>query len=99
MLSDKICFGSHGSDHEWLEYLSYDEQYNDILKSKKNLLKLGVQEKQLTICYPYGSYNKNTINIVKKLKFRFGFGNNHGVVKNLEKKRFALPRIDTNDFK
>tara|TARA_B100001175_G_scaffold317563_1_gene334990 strand:+ start:12837 stop:13745 length:909 start_codon:yes stop_codon:yes gene_type:complete len=98
MLSDDICFGSHGSDHEWLEFLNYKEQYNDILKSKNNLLNLGVKEKQLTMCYPYGSYNKDTIKILRKLNFKYGFANKYGVVKNLDKNRFELPRVDTNEF-
>jgi peptidoglycan/xylan/chitin deacetylase (PgdA/CDA1 family) len=98
MIKHGMFFGSHGSNHEWLEYMSYRQQYDDIKNSKNNILQLGVKSEHLTICYPYGSYNSDTIKIVKKLKFKYGFANYSQNVINLKKQRFFLPRIDTNEF-
>lgn len=98
MINNNMFFGSHGTSHEWLEYLSYKDQYKDIKKSKDLLLNLGVKERYLTICYPFGSYNKQTIQISKKLNFKLGFANYKGVVRSIEKKPFELPRIDTNEL-
>lgn len=98
MLKNGMFFGSHGSNHEWLEYMSYHQQYEDIKKSKKNILQIGVKPEHMTICYPFGSYNLDTLKVVKKLKFKYGFANYSKNVISLNKQRFFLPRIDTNEF-
>ena len=98
MIKNGMFFGSHGSNHEWLEYMNYSQQYEDINNSKKTILKLGVKSEHITICYPFGSYNSDTIKVLKKLKFKCGFANYSKNVINFKKQRFFLPRIDTNEF-
>ena len=93
-----MFFGSHGSNHEWLEYMNYNQQLKDIRNSKKTLKELGVKSDLMSICYPYGSFNNDTIKIIKKLNFKLGFANYSKKVTSLTKQKFFLPRIDTNEF-
>ena len=99
MKSDGMHFGSHGYNHEWLEYLSLKDQEFDIVNSLKFLKKIFQKEKLFSICYPYGSYNANTLALAKKYKFILGFTNRLGSIDLKNKNNnLLLPRYDTNDF-
>jgi len=92
-------FGIHSYEHDWLDELSYRDQERDINKSIKFLNKI-YKGKNVprTICYPYGAYNKNTLNILKSKKFIFGFTTKKGKA-SLKKNNFlTLSRFDTNDI-
>lgn len=99
MYSDNMHFGIHGYNHNWLEYLNKKKQYQEILKSINFFKKINLDLSKLSICYPFGSYNQDTIRIVKKLKINFGLTSVPGTItiKNVDKK-FIFPRFDTNDF-
>lgn len=60
-----VEIGSHTITHMQLGKHSYNEQENELKKSKEDLENL-LGKKIDTIAYPYGSYNSDTINIVKK---------------------------------
>ena len=100
MASDGMYFGSHGHNHEWMEFLNKKEQTYEINKSFKFLNKIEKKIKNFSICYPYGSYNKSTIKILKNKKFSYGFTSRYGNI-NLKKNfnLFEIPRFDANDFK
>ena len=52
-----------------------------------------------TMCYPYGGYNIETVEILKKYNCQLGFADDRIDIANLSTdNRFALPRLDTNDF-
>ena len=99
MKSFGMHFGSHGTSHNFLGLMSKKKQKEELNQSLIFLKKLFPLEKNFSICYPYGSYNKDTIKISKKLNFKIGFTNKFGSI-NLKKKisTLALPRFDTNDF-
>lgn len=99
MISEGMHFGSHGYRHEWWEYLDKRKQKTEINKSIKFLTKVGMKKDNLSVCYPYGSYNKSTIDIVKQ-PFQFGLTTiQNSINKNNIKNKFILPRYDTNIFK
>ena len=99
MIKDGMHFGSHGYNHHWFNFIPYKEQEIEIKKSCTFLRSLNKKESALTICYPYGSYNKDTIKILKKYNFKLGFTSLPGKIKMFEKKNnLILPRFDTNDF-
>ena len=98
MIENKMHFGSHGNKHLWLQYLDKEQQYSEVSISKKFLIDNGVDENYLSICYPFGSYNKTTVDVVKKLNFKIGYTTNDPKVKS-PYKNLSLPRYDTNDFK
>jgi len=97
-----MIIGSHSESHTLLSRLSYKKQFEEIRNSKTFLEKI-IGKKVDTFCYPYGgkmSYNYDTINILKKLKFKLAFSvNNKDVsLKDLSNKPFELPRYDCNLF-
>ena len=93
-----MTFGSHGTYHKWLEYLDFSQQKKEI-KESLNFLKNNTFQKEFSFCYPYGSYNKNTLKILKRLKINFSFTTYPGFLsKNNIKDNLYFPRFDTNDF-
>ena len=54
-----------------------------------------------TICYPYGNYNEDTIEILKKKHCQFGLTTRVDLASTDSEEEdavFKLPRLDTNDF-
>ena len=50
--------------------------------------------------FSLGSYNKDTENVLKDLKIKFGLTSNSGnIVLNKKFNKFLLPRFDANEFK
>lgn len=99
MKNNKMYFGIHGLNHKRLAELNYSEQNEEVSKSINEFKKLNIKTENLSICYPYGSYNQNTIKIIKKYKINFGLTL---TVNSLSKKNlkniYELPRYDCNDF-
>ncbi len=100
MSKNGLFFGSPGHDHEWMEFLDKKSQKIEIENSLKFLKKIEKKTDKFSICYPYGSYNSQTLKIVKKQKFSFGFTSKYGGVNLVNNSNnFTIPRYDANDFK
>lgn len=100
MIKNGMYFGSHGNYHKYWEKLSYKEQKLEIDISSKFYQGLGVDKSNFSVCYPYGSYNKNTLKILHKEKINFAFRDEYGLInKENIKKKFEYLRVDTNYFK
>lgn len=100
MYSENMSFGSHGDKHLWWEYLSSRKQEQEINNSIKFYNNIGIDTNNMSVCYPYGSYNDLTLKILKKKKISFALTTkvnciNKSNIKNI----YTLPRYDTNDFK
>ena len=94
-------FGSHGLSHRHLHSLNKSEQKNEIIGSFSKLKKedLILNNDLNFLCYPYGSYNKDTLDISSENKVDFAFT----VEAKLADLRsqgsvLELPRWDTNNF-
>ena len=99
MYLNKMFIGLHGSDHLWLKYLNKNEQEREIKNSLSFFSKIGIKN-NISMAYPYGSYNKITLNLLKKYKIKFAFTTKPGSINsNNLMKRYLFPRYDTNDFK
>lgn len=96
MKSNNMYFGVHTETHPDLSLLNYSEQYKEIYNNCKILKENNlVEDELLTLSYPYGKYNCDTLKIAKKLKFKYGFKcNSTGNKSSLE-----LDRIDCNELK
>ena len=97
-----MIIGSHSDSHTLLTRLSYKEQLKEIKNSKTSLEKL-INKKVEVFCYPYGgkiSYNKSTLYILRKLKFKLAYSVEYRDIlkSDLEKNPFELPRYDCNLF-
>jgi len=100
MASNAMIFGSHGYNHYWWETLKIRDQENELKKSINFFKKNKIFNKALSVAYPYGSYNHDSIKLLKKYNISFALTSKPGTVnkKNLNN-IFTLPRFDTNDFK
>jgi peptidoglycan/xylan/chitin deacetylase (PgdA/CDA1 family) len=101
MLNNGMHFGSHSTNHEWMQHLKYDDQEKEISDSIKFLKKnFNLDKNYYSFCYPYGSFNQNTISLLKKYNFKIGFTTNpKPFEKNRKRNLFKFPRFDTNDFR
>ena len=90
--------GLHGYNHFWLASLTKKEQANDIVNSLEFWKKNNIIKDKFTMCYPYGDYNDDTLDLLKKNNCIIGLTCK---VKSVELKNYIpyeLPRYDTNDF-
>jgi len=98
MISHGMHIGNHGYDHNWLGTLNKDEQENDIKKSLELFEEIKLPVKDWIMCYPYGSYDRNTIKIIKKYQAAIGLTTIPRKVNIRNDNVYELPRLDTNDF-
>jgi peptidoglycan/xylan/chitin deacetylase (PgdA/CDA1 family) len=100
LYKNNFSIGSHGYNHYWWEKINKNEQEMEIKNSINYFKKIKVFDKNFSVCYPYGSYNLQTLNLLKKYKIKFALTTRVGSVnkKNI-KKVYELPRFNTNDFK
>ena len=90
--------GLHGYDHIWLGKLLKENQKNEILKALNFWKKNKIITDKFTMCYPYGSYNSDTLSILSEYKCSTGLTTKVGSVPDNEYLALELPRFDTNDF-
>lgn len=76
--------GSHGHAHSRLEFMSRESQLIDIELSINYLRSVGIDNGNLVVCYPYGSFNHETKSILS----------DHGCIAAITAK---LGTADTND--
>ncbi len=97
MQKNGMNFGAHGYEHYWLEKLNENEKRSEIRKSNEFLDEIGAPKRNRVFCYPYGSYDEKTIDLIKD-EYKLGL-TTRSEIANLEfNNRFELPRLDTNDF-
>jgi hypothetical protein len=99
MFNDGMTFGVHGYNHYWMNYLNKNQQEKEIRLSINFLKKKKLLNQNVSVCYPYGGYNNDTLNIVKNLKARFAVTTKVGSF-NRENfnKIYEICRYDCNDF-
>jgi peptidoglycan/xylan/chitin deacetylase (PgdA/CDA1 family) len=101
MLRNCMVIGSHGYDHLWLSSLPKEVQFNEINRSVDFLKGLDVDMNTLSIGYPYGDYNEDTIDVIKSFGFKVGYTTRVNIANaNMSSLDDCLkiPRLDTNDF-
>lgn len=97
MQRNGMIIGSHGYDHFWLGSLSREEQLMELTQSVDFLKGLDVDMKTLSIGFPYGSHNEDTLDIARGFGFKLGFTTKVDVASTLDN-CLMIPRLDTNDF-
>ena len=98
IINEDMYIGNHSHNHFWLESIDKTLQEKEILKSIKFLLKIGANVNNWIMCYPYGSYNNDTITILKKNNCIAGLAIKEGIATLSKKNNFELKRFDTNHF-
>ncbi|MDY6326667.1 MAG: polysaccharide deacetylase family protein [Bacteroidales bacterium] len=101
MVECGMHIGSHGYDHYWLGSLPKEKQEDEIQRAISFINEIGGDIHNWTMCYPYGNYNNDTIDILKKTGCQFGLTTRvdlASVDSSEENAIFTLPRLDTNDI-
>lgn len=97
MVNEEMHFGSHGKSHFWFSSLDKNDQEIEIKSSIDFLESIYKKEFLLTMCYPYGDYNHNTLALLEKYNFKIGLTTVPKVY-NESDNMFLIPRMDTNDY-
>jgi peptidoglycan/xylan/chitin deacetylase (PgdA/CDA1 family) len=58
--------GSHGHAHEWYSALPRAAQEADVARSLDFLRSIGAPDRDWVMCYPYGGYDADTLDVVAK---------------------------------
>ena len=92
--------GSHGYDHLWLGTLNKEQQKYEIEKSREFIQRINGNLNHWTISYPYGSYNDDTISLLKTYGCKLGLTTEVSLcsVSSVQDSIYKLPRLDTNDI-
>lgn len=98
MIDYGMHFGSHGKSHFWFNSLDQEQQEYEIKESIKFLNSIYKKDFLLTMCYPYGSYNENTLSLMKKYNFKLALTTIPKVYNSLVDDIHKIPRLDTNDY-
>ena len=90
-----VHIGNHSFSHEYLIDKENKEIIDDIKLAKEDFKKkLGYNSPFFS--YPFGEYSENFKDIVKKLGFKFAFGQHSGVADET-KNFYELPRFPINE--
>jgi peptidoglycan/xylan/chitin deacetylase (PgdA/CDA1 family) len=98
LLNHGMYVGSHGYSHLWLEKETPESQLLEIDASLKFLKDIGSRTEDWIMCYPYGSYNNDTLDILKDRKCAVGLTSKVGMATVSKGYGLELSRYDTNDF-
>lgn len=98
MINKGMFIGSHGSRHCWLNKISDIHQKEDIVESLSFLEEVGAPTEDWIMCYPYGGYNSETLQLLKKFGALIGITTEARVANILKDDALTLPRMNTNDF-
>lgn len=90
--------GSHGYDHYWLGALDRQKQKIEIEKALEFMTLIGIDTKNWTMCYPYGNYNDETIELLTEHKCKLAITTEVDIADTQKHNRYTLPRLDTNDI-
>ncbi len=96
--SEGMYVGNHTYNHVWLNSLDRKGQASEISKSLAFLSSLGAPVRDWIMCYPYGGYNHDTIDILKAQNCIAGLTTKSGICRLDQTSPFEISRFDTNDF-
>ena len=100
LYKNNFSIGCHGYNHYWWEKINKNDQEIEIKSSINYFKKVKIFDKNFSVCYPYGSYNLQTLNLLRKYKIKFALTTKVGLVNKTNIDNiYELPRLDTNDFK
>jgi hypothetical protein len=97
MKNHGMYFGIHGYDHYWLGLLDDESMKRDV-DMALDVFDEVLDKDNWVMCYPYGSYNTETLEYLRSIKCSLGFTTEVAVARFPTDKYLELPRLDTNDF-
>lgn len=87
-----ICMHAYNHPYE-MSKLSYENQWKEL---KRNFyhIKNTINKIPISISYPNGSFNNNTLKIIKELGIKCGFISSMKNYRKLKQKKYLLKRLD-----
>jgi len=82
---------SHTAAHQELDKLTYEQQLKTLRESKEFLEK-NLNKKIITICYPIGKFNENTIKAAQEIGYLMGLKMSGGLA-NKNNEMYTLNRV------
>ena len=98
LINSGMYVGSHGYRHLWLNRETVNSQRHEIDLSLKFLHDVGARNNDWIMCYPYGAYNQDTLDLLKDRNCAAGLTTEVEEATVTKKGALELPRYDTNDF-
>ena len=98
MKKNGMEFGFHTVNHKRLAKLSFEEQSYEILTNYNDLRKENLIEEDAPFSYPFGSYNNDTLKILKDYNIKYAFNIKNSSF-NLNSNLLEIPRYDCNCLK
>ena len=90
--------GNHGYNHYWWNSLNIEEMSQELDLSINFLERIGVDMSNWTACYPFGSYDDQSIKMLEDRGCKLALTTEVGIATTSKNKRFIMPRLDTNDI-
>lgn len=90
-------FGLHTVSHPRLSYLNYESQEKEIYNNYQLLKKYNLLDDIVSIAYPFGDYNDDTINILKKLNINYAVTVTEGNFTSKDDK-YKIKRYDCKNY-
>ncbi|MEX0686713.1 MAG: polysaccharide deacetylase family protein [Balneolales bacterium] len=94
--SECIHIGAHTSFHSNLSVLPLNEQKKEIFEGKQ-MLETWLKKEITTFSYPYGKFNKDSLNLVKEAGFDFAYTTGQCLV-NGRQSPYTLPRFQVKNW-
>ncbi len=98
MLDRGHHIGNHGYNHLWWNSLNEEEMREELELSINFLNKIGVNMNNWTACYPYGSFDDQSIEMLRSKGCKLALTTQVGIASTNQNMRFLMPRLDTNDI-
>ena len=98
MLRSGQHVGNHGYNHFWWNSLTKEEMKEELDLSLAFLNKIGVDMNNWTACYPYGSYDDQSIEMLQERGCKLAVTTEVDIATTNKSTRFVMPRLDTNDI-
>lgn len=98
MLRSGQHIGNHGHNHYWWNSLTKEDLKEELDLSLAFLEKIGVDMKNWTACYPYGSYDDQSIEMLQERGCKLAVTTKVDVATTNKSTRFVMPRLDTNEI-
>jgi peptidoglycan/xylan/chitin deacetylase (PgdA/CDA1 family) len=96
MLRSGQHIGNHGHNHYWWNSLNKEEMSKELDLSINFLEKLGVDMNNWTACYPYGSYDDQSIKMLEERGCKLAVTIEEGIATTNKNTRLIMPRLNTN---
>lgn len=90
--------GSHGNAHYWLDSLDRAGQEREVDLALAFLQRVGAPTDQWIMCYPYGAYNEELLDILSARMCTVGITTRSAVARIGSDPILELPRVDTNEL-